>query len=74
MKEFGEFYVPEIETMDREKLEQLQLKRLKWQLKRCYKGSEFYRERFDKIGLKPEDIGSFEDFSKVSPVTKSEFS
>lgn len=72
MKEFGEFYVPEIETMDREKLEQLQLKRLKWQLKRCYKGSEFYRERFDKIGLKPEDVTSLEDFERIPPVTKNE--
>jgi len=32
----SEHYDPEIETMPREKLEELQLERLKWQVKRCY--------------------------------------
>ena len=71
-KEYGEYYAPEIETMPREKLEELQLKRLKWQVKRCYEGSEFYRERFDKIGLKPEDIKTLDDIVKIPPVTKDE--
>lgn len=52
----SEYYAPEIETMPREKLELLQLKRLKWQVQRCYHNSEFYRERFNKIGLKPDDM------------------
>jgi phenylacetate-CoA ligase len=72
MNESAEYYVPDIETMPRERLESLQLERLKWQVKRCYEGSEFYRERFDKIRLKPEDIGSFDDFRKIPPVTKNE--
>ena len=41
----SEYYEPEVETMPREKLEKLQLERLKWQAHRCYHGSEFYRER-----------------------------
>ena len=57
-----EFYEAATETMDREELERLQLERLKWQVKRCYEGSEFYRERFSQIGLEPEDIKSFSDF------------
>jgi len=72
MKEPGELYDPEIETMPREKLEKLQLERLKWQVERCYKDSEFYRERFDKIGLKPGDIKSLDDIGKIPPVTKEE--
>ena len=72
MKEFEEFYEPEIETMPREELEWLQLERLKWQLRRCYEGSEFYHKRFDEIGLKPQDIRSFADFEIIPPVTKSE--
>jgi len=67
-----EYYVPEIETMPRERLEKLQLKRLKWQVHRCYHGSEFYRERFDKVGLKPDDIRSLNDVAKIPPVTKQE--
>lgn len=68
----GEFYEPKLETLDREQLGRLQLERLKWQLKRCYEVSEFYRERFDRIGLKPEDIRSLEDVDKIPPVTKDE--
>lgn len=68
----SEYYAPEIETMDREKLANLQLERLKWQVRRCYEGSEFYRERFDKIGLKPDDIRSLDDVTKIPPVHKEE--
>jgi len=72
MKELGEFYEPEIETLPREKLEKLQLERLTWQVKRCYDGSEFYRKRFDKIGMKPGDIKSLADIERIPPVTKGE--
>ena len=72
MSEFGEFYRPEIETMAREELERVQMDRLRWQIKRCYEGSEFYRSRFDEIGLKPEDINCLEDIEKIPPVTKDE--
>lgn len=70
--ETSRYYAQEIETMDREGLETLQLDRLKWQVRRCYESSEFYRERFDKIGLAPEDVNSFEDALKIPPVTKQE--
>lgn len=53
-------------------MEKLQLERLKWQVERCYKNSEFYRERFDEIGLKPDDIKSLDDIGKIPPVTKEE--
>jgi len=68
----SKYYVPEIETMDREELENLQLQRLKWQVHRCYEGSEFYRERFDKINLKPDDIKSLDDVVRIPPVSKEE--
>ncbi|MFC1958571.1 phenylacetate--CoA ligase family protein [Chloroflexota bacterium] len=72
MSELGEFHRPEIETMAGEELERLQMERLRWQLRRCYEGSEFYRSRFDEIGLKPEDIDCLEDVQKIPPVTKDE--
>ena len=68
----SEYYAEAIETMPREKLDKLQIERLKWQVKRCYEGSEFYREKFDKVGLKPDDIKSLDDITKVPPVTKEE--
>ncbi len=70
--EHPQYYVKEIETMDRERLETLQLDRLKWQVKRCYESSELYKERFDAIGLKPEDIKTLDDIRKITPVTKQE--
>lgn len=68
----SKYYAPEIETMDREELENLQLQRLKWQVRRCYEGSDFYRERFDKVNLKPDDIKSLDDVVHIPPVTKEE--
>jgi len=52
------YYEPEMETMKREELETLQLRRLKQQLRRCYQGSEFYRQKFKEAGIKPDDIRS----------------
>ncbi len=66
------FFDPDIETMPRERLEKLQLERLKRQVERCYAGSEFYRERFDKVGLKPSDIQTLDDIRRIPPVHKDE--
>jgi phenylacetate-CoA ligase len=67
-----EYYDPEIETIDREKLEALQLDRLKSQVNRCYESSTCYRQRFDKTGIVPDDIQSLNDIRKIPPVTKNE--
>lgn len=66
------YYAQEIETLRREDLEKLQLERLKWQVHRCYEDSDFYRGRFDEIGLKPDDIKSLDDVAKIPPVHKEE--
>jgi phenylacetate-CoA ligase len=70
--EYPRYYAQDIETMDRQSLEALQLERLKWQVKRCHELSDFYRERFDKIGLKPEDVNTLDDVLKIPPVSKQE--
>ncbi len=72
MKQSAEFYHPEIETMSREALNKLQFERLKWQLNRCYQNSEFYREKFDRAGIKPQDLKSLSDLIKFPIVTKQE--
>lgn len=66
------YFDPEIETMDRSQLEELQMERLRWQLKRCYELSPFYQERFKKAGIKPEDIHSLKEVINIPPVTKQE--
>lgn len=45
-------------------------------LRKCMRNAyaiPFYRERFDKVGIKPEDIKSIEDLSKLPILTKTEF-
>jgi len=55
----------EFETLPREALEALQLKRLQNLLERVYANVPFYRHAFDKKGIKPEDIKSLKDLHKL---------
>jgi len=62
----------EIETLSRDELRALQLKRLKAQVRYNYERSSFYKAKFDQVGARPEDIQSFEDFAKIPLMTKDE--
>jgi phenylacetate-CoA ligase len=42
-----------------------QLNGLKWTVNHAYSGSKFYKLQFDKAGVKPEDIKSLDDISKL---------
>ena len=46
-------------------LGQLQLRRMAAQLTFAYYQVPYYRRLFDKLGLKPEEIGSFRDFERI---------
>lgn len=58
-------YNEEAETMPREKLKELQSSRLCSMVKRVYENVPLYRQRFDEMGLKPEDIKSIDDIVKL---------
>lgn len=60
------------ETFTRQEMEKLQLERLKETVKRVYEKVLPYREKMDKIGLKPEDIKSLKDLSRLPFVTKQD--
>jgi phenylacetate-CoA ligase len=60
----------EHETMSRPKLEKLQLERLKKTVERCYTRVPFYKEKMDALGIKPEDIKSLKDVTKLPFTTK----
>ncbi len=47
-------FQPEWESMPRERLEEVQLERLRATLRRVYDNVPLYRERFDEAGLAPE--------------------
>jgi len=70
--ERGKFWNPAVETMAREELRELQLRRLRHQLDYAYHYSSFYRRRFDEAGLKPDDVKSLEDFEKVPMLYKDD--
>ncbi len=58
-----------IETMPREKLEKLQLERLKESVKKA-SASVFYSDLFKKVGVSPNEIRSLEDIKKIPLTTK----
>ena len=66
------FYDHRIETMSRSDLDALQLAKLKWQVDRCYRRSEFYRERFDAAGVSPAAVKTLDDIRKFPFVHKGE--
>ena len=61
---------PAMECMDRESMKKLQLERLQKTVKTCYDKVPFYRKKFDKMGIKPEDIKSLDDITKLPFTTK----
>jgi phenylacetate-CoA ligase len=64
---------PEIETMPREKLKELQLEKLQQTVKYVYENVKFYRDKLDKMKIKPEDIKNYEDIQKLPFTTKDDF-
>lgn len=68
----GNYYQPEIETMPVEQLKALQSGRLVAQVKHVYENVEFYRNRMEEAGVKPEDIHGIEDLHKLPFITKDD--
>ena len=70
----SKFWNQYTETMPRDKLDALHLSRLQGLVHYAYERSAFYRQKFDGIGLKPQDIRTLDDYKRKVPLTdKSEF-
>ena len=65
-------YNEDFETLPREVLETLQLKRLKQVVERVYHTVGFYRRAFDQAGVQPDDITSLADLRKFPFTTKQD--
>ena len=63
---------PTAECMPISERKELQLKKLRETVARAYKNCEFYRNKMDQAGVKPEDIQTLEDISKLPFTTKDE--
>ena len=65
-------FSPEIEKIDRKQLREMQLERLKHIVAYAYERVPMYKERFDKIGLRPEHIRTLKDIENIPYTTKDD--
>jgi phenylacetate-CoA ligase len=76
MGEVGEttmpIFNPDMETMNRRELLELQNERLQIVINQAYSNVDFYRRKFDEAGLNPDDIQSLEDLKKIPFTTRKD--
>jgi phenylacetate-CoA ligase len=65
-------YNEDFETLPREVLETLQLKRLKQAVQKVYHTVGFYRRAFDEAGVQPDDLKSLDDLKRFPFTTKQD--
>lgn len=61
-----------METASLDELRQHQLERLRWSLQHAYQNVPLYRQRFDALGVHPDDLRSLDDLAKFPFTTKSD--
>ena len=62
----------EMETMPREELQKVQLKRMQWTVERVHSRVPFYKKLFDDAGVKPADLKSLDDLAKFPFTVKQD--
>jgi phenylacetate-CoA ligase len=65
-------FKPDIETMERQELLELQNERLQIVVNQAYANVDFYRRKFDQVGLNPDDIKSREDLKRIPFTTRKD--
>jgi phenylacetate-CoA ligase len=66
------YYHPEIETMPREQLRELQSERLVKQVKHAWDDVPYYRRKMEEKGLEPGDIRGVDDLAKLPFLSKTD--
>jgi phenylacetate-CoA ligase len=66
------YWNEEMETLPREKLEQLQLQRFRERMQYVYERSPMYKTKYDEAGIKPADIRRLDDIQNVPFTVKEE--
>ncbi len=62
----------ESQVKNKKELKALQLDGLKWTVNHAYKGSQFYREKLNEKGIKPDKIKSLNDIRKLPFTTAAD--
>lgn len=68
----GNYFQPEIECASQEQIKAWQDERLVKQVKHVYDNVKMYRDRMDKMGIKPEDIKGRDDLHKLPFIEKDD--
>ncbi|MBO5788352.1 MAG: phenylacetate--CoA ligase [Clostridia bacterium] len=66
------YYQKELETMPRQELEEMQLQKLKQQVRHVYQNVPYYRAKMEEKGVSPDDIQSLSDIAKLPFLTKND--
>lgn len=66
------FWNEDIECATPEFIKELQTERMRELVFRVYNNVPFYKEKFDKRGIKPEDIRTLKDFEKLDFTVKTD--
>ena len=64
-KDENTYWNPILETMPREKLRRLQVKKFKRIFEWAYNNSPFYKKLYKDAGMEPGDIKTYDDIKKV---------
>lgn len=72
MTNYSPYFNPEMETLNRDEISALQLKRLKSTLEHCISGSPFYRKRLTDSGCTLDSIKSLDDLRRIPFTTKQD--
>jgi phenylacetate-CoA ligase len=71
MKPVEQYWNPVLETLPREKLQQLQLKKFQSIFRWAYEHSKFYHKIYSEAGIEPGDIKTFDDIKRVPKIEKA---
>ena len=66
-----EYWQPELETMSRQELQQLQVEKLRKTIEVCLR-SPFYKKRLGELGITPDSIQTVDDIRKIPFTTKQD--
>jgi phenylacetate-CoA ligase len=66
------YWKKETETLPREKLEAIQLRRFRDRMRYVYERSPMYKRKYDLAGIRPSDIRSLDDIRRVPFTLKEE--
>ena len=65
------YWDSQLETLPVERRRLLQDHRLRWQVRRCWEGSPFYRTRLEAAGIDPVTFGGLADLARI-PILRAE--